>query len=151
MCELFHSLWGHFSPLSTYQQQRRVDVDVFKHNELFLGFDGHHPGSVQLGFHPVPHAAVLPLEGSGQSPEEREIRHVGGLSGTVLHAVSSCFYSSSTTGAQQSGALLKGCGGGKLPRRNKTPAASFGAEGGARFNHFTHAQLVPAPGGEHSS
>lgn len=113
MCELFHSLWDHFSPLSTYQQQRRVDVDVFKHNELFLGFDGHHPGSVQLGFHPVPHAAVLPLEGSGQSPEEREIRHVGGLSGTVLHAVSSCFYSSSTTGTQQSGALLKECGGGE--------------------------------------
>lgn len=71
MCELFHRHWCHFSSLSTYQQQRRVDVDVLKHNELFLGFDGHHPGPVQLSFHPVPHAAVLPLEGSGQSPEER--------------------------------------------------------------------------------
>lgn len=112
MCELFHRHWCHFSSLSTYQQQRRVDVDVLKHNELFLGFDGHHPGPVQLSFHPVPHAAVLPLEGSGQSPEERRrggVRHVGGLSGTALHAVSSRFYSSSTTGTQQSGALLKEC------------------------------------------
>lgn len=51
-----------------YQQQRRVDVDVLKHNELFLRSDGEQPWTVEFSFHPVPHAAVLPFEGSGQSP-----------------------------------------------------------------------------------
>lgn len=55
-----------------YQQQRRVDVDVFKHNELFLHSDREQPWTVQFGFHPVPHTAVLPFEGSGQSPDRRD-------------------------------------------------------------------------------
>lgn len=55
-----------------YQQQWRVDVDVLEHNELFLHFDGEQPRTMQLSFHPVPHIAVLPLEGSGQGPDRRE-------------------------------------------------------------------------------
>lgn len=55
-----------------YQQQRRVDVDVLKHNELFLGSDGEQPWTVEFSFHPVPHTAVLPFEGSGQSPDKRD-------------------------------------------------------------------------------
>lgn len=53
-----------------YQQQRRVDIDVFKHNELFLHFDREQPWTVQFGFHPVPHTAVLPFKRSGQSPAD---------------------------------------------------------------------------------
>lgn len=48
-----------------YQQQRRVDVDVLEHNELFLHFDREQPWTMQFSFHPVPHAAVLPFKGSG--------------------------------------------------------------------------------------
>ncbi len=55
-----------------YQQQRRVDVDVLEHNELFLHFDGEQPWTVQFSFHPVPHTAVLPLKRSGQSPDRPE-------------------------------------------------------------------------------
>lgn len=56
-----------FSP--AYQQQRHVDVNVLKHNELFLHFDRDQPWTVQLSFHPVSHTAVLPFKGSGQSPD----------------------------------------------------------------------------------
>lgn len=56
-----------FSP--AYQQQRHVDVNVLKHNELFLHFDRDQPWTVQFSFHPVSHTAVLPFKGSGQSPD----------------------------------------------------------------------------------
>lgn len=52
-----------------YQQQRHVDVNVLKHNELFLHFDRDQPWTVQFSFHPVSHTAVLPFKGSGQSPD----------------------------------------------------------------------------------
>lgn len=55
-----------------YQQQRRVDVDVLKHNELFLHFDREQPWTVQFSFHPVSHTAVLPFKGSGQSPDRQD-------------------------------------------------------------------------------
>lgn len=66
-----------------YQQQRRVDVDVLKHNELFLRSDGEQPWTVQFGFHPVPHAAMLPFEGSGQSPGRTRQRGHGVRGGEV--------------------------------------------------------------------
>lgn len=56
----------------SYQQQGSVDVDVLEHNELSLHFDRQQPRTVQLSFHPVPHTAVLPFKGSGQSPDRRE-------------------------------------------------------------------------------
>lgn len=55
-----------------YQQQRSVDVDVLEHNKLLFCSDREQPRTVQLGFHPVPHVAVLPFEGSGQSPGSQE-------------------------------------------------------------------------------
>lgn len=64
-----------------YQQQRRVDVDVLEHNELFLGFHREQPRALQLSFHPVPHAAVFPLEGRGQSPDRQEGGGGGGSRG----------------------------------------------------------------------
>lgn len=52
-----------------HQQPRCVDIDVFKHSELFLDSDRQQPWSVELCSHPVPHTAMLPFKRRGQGPE----------------------------------------------------------------------------------
>lgn len=51
---------------NTHQQERSVDVDVFKDSELFLGLHGQKPRPVQLSLYPVPHTAMLPFERGSQ-------------------------------------------------------------------------------------
>lgn len=51
---------------NTHQQERSVDVNVFKDSELFLGLHGQKPRPVQLSLHPIAHTAMLSFERGSQ-------------------------------------------------------------------------------------